>query len=70
MASCVLYHYEIDFSPLSLDEKRTLMKLIDKHSYTGIHMRPDFQSADFFFDKNFDISALNIPARCHLVRLP
>mgnify|MGYP004612777117 CR=1 FL=1 len=61
--------YELDFSPLSSDEKSALAERIDDHSCTGIHWESDFQSAIFFIEENFDINLLNVPAECHLSRI-
>lgn len=64
-----LYQYEIDFSPLSLDEKTALSEHIEDFSFNGLHWKQGFQSAVFFVEENFDISCLNVPACCHLSRL-
>lgn len=64
-----LHQYEIDFSPLSLDERTALMKRIEDHSYTGLHWKQGLQSAVFFIEDSFDINFLNVPAKCGLSRL-
>ncbi len=64
-----LHQYEIDFSPLSLDERTVLTKRIEDYSYTGLHLKQGFQSAIFFVEDNFDISFLDVPAECRLSRL-
>lgn len=64
-----LHQYEIDFSPLSLDEKAALSNRIEDYSFNGLHWKPGFQSAIFFVEESFDISFLNIPAECGLSRL-
>lgn len=65
-----LLQYEIDFSPLSLDEKTALSERIENFSFNGLHWKQGFQAAVFFVEKDFDISCLNVPAECRLVRLP
>lgn len=64
-----LRQYEIDFSPLSLDEKTALLERIENFSFNGLHWNQGFQSAVFFVEENFDISCLNVPAECRLSRL-
>lgn len=64
-----LHQYEVDFSPLSLDEKNTLTDRIENYSFNGLHWKQGFQSAIFFVDEKFDVSFLNVPACCRLSRL-
>ena len=64
-----LHQYEIDFSPLSLDEKAALSNRIEDYSFNGLHWKPGFQSAIFFVEESFDISFLTVPAECGLSRL-
>lgn len=64
-----LHQYEIDFSPLSLDEKAALAEHIGKLSFNGLHWKQGFQSAVFHVEEDFNISSLNVPAECRLYRL-
>lgn len=64
-----LHQYEIDFSPLSLDEKNALSERIENISFNGLHWKQGFQSAVFLVEENFDVSYLNVPACCHLARI-
>lgn len=63
-----LHQYEIDFSPLSLDEKTALIERIRNNAFTGPDFKQGFQSATFCIEEN-DIKLLNIPACCRLVLL-
>ena len=63
-----LHQYEIDFSPLSLDEKTALIERIRDNAFTGPDFKQGFQTAVFCIEEN-DISCLNVPADCRLVLL-
>lgn len=64
-----LHQYEIDFAPLSHDEKNALTDRIESYSFNGLHWKQGFQSAVFFIDEKQDINFLDVPASCHLTRL-
>ena len=63
-----LHQYEIDFSPLSLDEKTALIERIKEFAFTGPDFKQGFQSATFCIEEKY-ISCLNVPAGCQLVLL-
>lgn len=64
-----LHQYEIDFSPLSSDERTDLIERIENFSFNGLHWKQGFQSAVFFIDETSNVSFLNIPAVCRLTRV-
>lgn len=64
-----LRQYEIDFSSLSPDERKSVMHKINQISYNGFHWKQGFQSAVFSVETDRGIDFLNIPEECHLTRI-
>ena len=64
-----LRQYEIDFSSLSTDERKSIMHKIEQVSHDGLHWKQGLQSAVFSIDTNSDIDFLNIHDACHLTRI-
>lgn len=63
-----LHQYEIDFSPLSLDEKTALIDRIKNNAFTCPDFKQGFQSATFCIEES-NIKLLNVPADCPIVLL-
>lgn len=64
-----LHQYEIDFSSLSIDERKSIIHKIEQVSHDGLHWKQGLQSAVFSVETNRDINFLNIPEACHLTQI-
>lgn len=66
-----LIHYEITIEPSVSKEKRNqIIKEIDDMSPIGFDMFPNIKTADFFFDSEDDLKAINIPSGCIVKKIP
>lgn len=65
-----LIHYEVDFSQLNPDDKAFAEKMIDSVAFNSLFYDQGFNRAEFFIEKDLDISSLDLPAGCHLRQIP
>ena len=65
-----LINYEISLSGLSPEERSEIMDRIDRISWTGFKIMPGLQAGQFDLNDWEDPAVLNLPAQCHLRRVP
>jgi len=65
-----LFRYSVDFSSLSDADRENCQKKIEGMADSGLALNPKTQHAEFMIPKNYLSRLSEIPAACHLTRLP